>query len=187
MLHVIGARCVARDLHTIATEPLECTCWRRFSNYVFECDYYRYYYLGHWILRYWSYQGPVSWRPTTVKWRQFSQSNRHSTIGTRQAEYHEALPSSANVQWHLTSSFADDGNASWYSVCQVPMVGRRLDCENRCHLTVVGLPRAYGKRGTGSCGTPVVGPWGKSWVRRTVLSHPEFHPLLDTTLLRGVV
>ena len=39
-------------------------------------------------------QGPVSWRPTTVKWRQFSQSNRHSTIGTRQTEYHEALPSS---------------------------------------------------------------------------------------------
>ena len=37
-------------------------------------------------------QGPVSWRPTTVKWRQFSQSNRHSTIGTRQAEYHETLP-----------------------------------------------------------------------------------------------
>ena len=27
-------------------------------------------------------------------------------------EYHEALPSSANVQSHLTSSFADDGNAS---------------------------------------------------------------------------
>ena len=50
-----------------------------------------------------------------VKWRQFSQSNRHSTIGTRQTEYHEALPSSANVQSHLTSSFADDGNASWYS------------------------------------------------------------------------
>ena len=34
------------------------------------------------------------------------------TIGTRQTEYHEALPSSANVQPHLTSSFADDGNAS---------------------------------------------------------------------------
>ena len=58
--------------------------------------------------------GPVSWRPTTVKWRQFSQSNRHFTIGTRQTECHEALPSSANVQSHLTSSLADDGNASWY-------------------------------------------------------------------------
>ena len=56
--------------------------------------------------------GPVSWRPTTVKCRQFSQSNRHSTIGTRQTEYHEALPSSVNVQSHLTSSFVDDGHAS---------------------------------------------------------------------------
>ena len=37
-------------------------------------------------------------------------------------KYHEALPSSANVQSHLTSSFADDGNASSYSVCRVPMV-----------------------------------------------------------------
>ena len=83
-------------------------------------------------------QGPVSWRPTTVKW-QCSQSNRHSTIGTRQTEYHEALPSSANVQSHLTPSFADDGNASWYSVCRVPMVEWRLDCENCRHLTVVGL------------------------------------------------
>ena len=75
--------------------------------------------------------GPVTWRPTTV-----SLSNRHSTIGTRQAEYHEALPSSANVQSHFTSSFADDGNAS---VCRVPIVERLLDCENCRHLTVVGL------------------------------------------------
>ena len=35
-----------------------------------------------------------------------------STIGTRQTEYHEALPSSVNVQSHLIWSFADDGNAS---------------------------------------------------------------------------
>ena len=84
-------------------------------------------------------QGPVSWRPTTVKLRQFSQSNRHSIIGTRQIEYHEALLSSVNVQLHLTSSFADDGNASWYSVCRVPMVEWRLDCKNCRHLTVVGL------------------------------------------------
>ena len=83
-------------------------------------------------------QGPVSWRLTTVKWRQFSQSNRHSTIGTRQTEYHEALPSSANVQSHLTS-FADNGSASWNSVCRVPMVEWRLDCEDCRHLTVVGL------------------------------------------------
>ena len=54
-------------------------------------------------------------------------------------EYHEALPSSANVQSHLTSSFADDGNASRYSVCRVPMVEWRLDCENCLYLTVVGL------------------------------------------------
>ena len=51
---------------------------------------------------------------------QFSQSNRHSTIDTRQTEYHEALPSSANMKSHLTSSFADDGNASWSSVCRIP-------------------------------------------------------------------
>ena len=84
-------------------------------------------------------QGPVSWRPTTVKWRQFPQSNRHSTIGTRQTEHHEALPSSVNVQSHLTSSFADEGNASRYSVCRVPRVEWQLDCENCRHLTVVGF------------------------------------------------
>ena len=33
----------------------------------------------------------------------------------------------------------DDGNASWYSVCRVPMVEWRVDCENCRHLTVVGL------------------------------------------------
>ena len=27
MLHVISARCVARDLHTFAPVPLERTCW----------------------------------------------------------------------------------------------------------------------------------------------------------------
>ena len=41
-----------------------------------------------------------------------SQSNRHSIIGTRQTEYHEVLPASANMQSHLTSSFANHGNAS---------------------------------------------------------------------------
>ena len=109
---------------------------------------------------------PVSWRPTTVKWRQFSQSNRHSTNGTRQTEYHEALTSSANVQSHLTSSFASDGNASLYSVCRVPMVEWRLDCENCRHLTVVGLYDT--------------GPWWSScWARqktyyagRLALRHP---------------
>ena len=83
--------------------------------------------------------GPVSWRPTTVKWRQFSQPNHHSIICTGQTEYHEALPSSTNVQSHLTSSFADNGNTSWYLVCQVPMVEWWLDRENCHYLTVVSL------------------------------------------------
>ena len=30
MLHVVGSRCVACDLHTIAPRPLEHTCWRWF-------------------------------------------------------------------------------------------------------------------------------------------------------------
>ena len=30
-LHVISARCVARDLHTIAPGPLERTYWRQFA------------------------------------------------------------------------------------------------------------------------------------------------------------
>ena len=89
---------------------------------------------------------PVSWRPTTVKWRQSSQSNRHSTIGTRQIEYHEVLPSSANDKMRCDCTFTDDGNASQYSVCRVPMVEWRLDCEDCRYLTVVGL------RDTG--------PWG---------------------------
>ena len=79
----------------------------------------------------------LSWRPTTVKWCQFSQSNtvhRHSTT-----EYHEALPSSANDEVRCDCTFADDGNASWYSVCRVPVVVWRLDCENCRHLTVVCL------------------------------------------------
>ena len=43
------------------------------------------------------------------------------------------------MQSHLTSSFADDDNASWYSVCRVPMVEWRLDCENCWHLMVIDL------------------------------------------------
>ena len=58
---------------------------------------------------------------------------------TRQRENHEALPSSANVQSHFTSSFADDGNASWHSICRVPMMEWRMDCKNCRHLTVVSL------------------------------------------------
>ena len=44
------------------------------------------------------------------------------TIGTQQTEYHEALPSSANGEVRCDCTFADDGNASWCSVFQVPMV-----------------------------------------------------------------
>ena len=51
--------------------------------------------------------GPVSWRSTTVKWRQFSPSNRHSSIGTRQTEYHEALPLSANDEVRCDYTFTD--------------------------------------------------------------------------------
>ena len=72
---------------------------------------------------------------TTVFTVQPSFHHRHSTNRV----YHEALPSSANVLSHLTSSFTDDGNASWYSVCRVPIVERRLDCEDCHHLTVIGL------------------------------------------------
>ena len=99
------------------------------------------------------HQGPVSWRPATVKWRQSSQSNRHSTISTWQTKYHEALPSLANVQSHLTSSFANDGITSWYLVCRVPMVKWQLDCENCRHLTVVGLHDT--------------GPWGYGFTARS--------------------
>ena len=83
--------------------------------------------------------GPVSWRPTTIKWWQFSQSNRHSTIGTRLSEYQEVLPLLANDEVRCDCMFANVGNASWYLVCRVPMVEWRLHCENCRHLMVVGL------------------------------------------------
>ena len=60
-------------------------------------------------------------------------------MGTRQTDYHEALLSSANDEVRCDCTFADDGNASWYLVCRVPMVEWRLDCENWRHLTVIGL------------------------------------------------
>ena len=37
MLHVISARCVARDLHTTVPGPLERTCWRRFAAQWGDC------------------------------------------------------------------------------------------------------------------------------------------------------
>ena len=54
--------------------------------------------------------GQVLWRPTTFKRRQFSLSNRHSTISTRQTKYHEALLSSANNEVRCDCMFADDDN-----------------------------------------------------------------------------
>ena len=47
--------------------------------------------------------GPVSWRPTTVKWRQFSQSNRHSTIGTRQTQYMKRYHRRRTTRWGVTA------------------------------------------------------------------------------------
>ena len=80
----------------------ECTGWgAKDTRYNNACDALKF-----------MHQGPVSWRPTTVKWRQFSQSYRHSTIGTRQTEYHEALPSAANDEVRCDCTFVDDGNAS---------------------------------------------------------------------------
>ena len=35
--HMISARCVARDLHTVAPGPLERTCWRRFAALWGDC------------------------------------------------------------------------------------------------------------------------------------------------------
>ena len=51
-------------------------------------------------------QGPVSWRPTTVYWRLFSQSNCYSTIDTRQTEYHETLLSLVNDEVRCDYTFA---------------------------------------------------------------------------------
>ena len=37
MLHMISAKCVAHDLDTIAPEPLERMCWRRFMAQWEDC------------------------------------------------------------------------------------------------------------------------------------------------------
>ena len=104
-------------------------------------------------------QNKINNRPTTVKWRQFSQSNRHPTIGTRQTEYQEALPSSANDEVRCDCTFADDGNALWYSPCRVSIVEWQLDCENCRHLMVVGLHDT--------------GPWCPNNERRAWLHCPK--------------
>ena len=86
-------------------------------------------YLPAMFIRHVLLQGLVLCRPMTVKWQQFSQSNRHSTIGTQQTEYHEALTSSVNDKLGCDSTFNDDGTASLYSICRVPMVEWWLDRE----------------------------------------------------------
>ena len=69
-----------------------------------------------------------------------SDDSFHSpTVSTRQTEYHEALPSLVNDEVRCDCMFADDGSASWYSVCRMPMVEWRLDCEDCRHLTVISL------------------------------------------------
>ena len=138
------------------TMCITCSAWRTwevcFPSYVvskknslmFKPEFGRFlfssYRKGFWSLNshHW-HQGPVSWRPTTVKWRQSSQSNRHSTIGTQQTKYHEALLSSANDEVMCDCTFADDSNASWYSVCRVLIVELRLACEDSHHLMVISL------------------------------------------------
>ena len=47
--------------------------------------------------------GPVSWRPTTIKWQQSSQSNRHSTISTRQTEYHKGYHRQQTTRWGVSA------------------------------------------------------------------------------------
>ena len=37
MLHMISARCVARDLHTIAPRPHDCTFWKQFAAQRGDC------------------------------------------------------------------------------------------------------------------------------------------------------
>ena len=71
---------------------------------------------------------------TTVFTVQPSFHHWHSTT-----KYHEVLPLSVNNEVRCDCKLADGGNASWYSVCWVPMVEWRLDCEDCRHLTVVSL------------------------------------------------
>ena len=74
---------------------------RRLAGYPLEYQLRSHWYDSTWKkIHGWSRdrtQGPVSRRPTTVKWWQFFQSIRHSTTGTRQTEYHEALPSCSHT------------------------------------------------------------------------------------------
>ena len=68
-----------------------------------------------------------------------SQANCHSTIGTRQTEFHEALPSLANDEVGATARSPTMVTLHETRVCQVLMVEWQVDCENCHHLTVVDL------------------------------------------------
>ena len=72
-----------------------------------------------------------------------------TTVLTVQPSFHH-LHSTNRVSWSVTIVSERrgevwlhirrrDGNASWYSVCRVPVVEWRLDCEDCRHLTVIGL------------------------------------------------
>ena len=83
--------------------------------------------------RSWKYLGPVSWRPTTVRWRQSSQSNRHFTIGTRQTQRFHRLRTCSHTSPRRSPTMVTLHDTRFVE-CQ--MVEWRLDCR---HLTVVGL------------------------------------------------
>ena len=85
--------------------------------------------------------GPVSWRLMTIKWQQFSQSNRHSTIPPSALDkpsimkrYHRQRTTRWDVTAHSPTMVALHDTrfveCRWWN---------GLDCENCCHLAVVGL------------------------------------------------
>ena len=96
----------------------------------------------------------VFYSPTVIPPSVPDKPSNNNNNNNRILKYHEALPSSANDEVRYDCTFVDDGNASWYWVCRVPMVEWRLDCENCRHLTVVGLhdtgPRRFTRHTTKS-------------------------------------
>ena len=56
------------------------------------------------------------------------QPSFHHRHSTNRASWR--LPSSAKDELRYDCKFTDDGNASWYSVCRVPMVDWRFDCRH---------------------------------------------------------
>ena len=73
MLHVISARCVARDLHTNAPGPTECTCRRQFVAQWGDCEHlelslhYLYY---HYDCQYYPPSTPLHHTPKRRRWSQ---------------------------------------------------------------------------------------------------------------------